>query len=106
MFGKEDPERAMMGATPFLEMFGHVEVSRLLLEQAVLADQKLQALFTEKNVAEADRAAFIKESVDARFYDGKVKTAQFFAHHILPEVYSLASGIKADDRSALDIDFM
>ena len=57
-------------------------------------------------VAEADRAAFIKESVDARFYDGKVKTAQFFAHHILPEVYSLASGIKADDRSALDIDFM
>ncbi|HAA58666.1 MAG TPA: acyl-CoA dehydrogenase [Myxococcales bacterium] len=106
MSGKEDPERAMMGATPFLEMFGHVEVSRLLLEQAVLADQKLQALFTEKNVAEADRAAFIKESVDARFYDGKVKTAQFFAHHILPEVYSLASGIKADDRSALDIDFM
>jgi alkylation response protein AidB-like acyl-CoA dehydrogenase len=95
---KQDPERSLLGATPFLELFGHVEIARLLLEQASIAAPKLAAL-----QGDGDLGELLDRSPDARFYDGKIKTARFFAHHLLPQVYALAHSITSTDRSALDI---
>jgi alkylation response protein AidB-like acyl-CoA dehydrogenase len=104
--GQEDAEFALLGATPFLEMFGHVEVARLLLDQALLADQKLEAIYADKgaDTAEAKRELCVNNE-EVRFYDSKIKTAQFFVSSILPKVGSLRKEIMDNDRSALDIIF-
>lgn len=102
----KDPSGTLLSATPFLEIFGHVEVGRLLLEQAIIADNKLNDLFNDKGADTPEaRRDLIKDHADARFFDGKVKTAQFFVHNILPQAFALARAIKNGDRSALDIVF-
>jgi hypothetical protein len=103
--GQADPELVLLSATPFLEMFGHVEVGRLLVDQAAIADQRLGELCQAKGVPAAGRAAFVRENEQARFYDGKLKTARFFVSSILPHAFALAETIKGGDRSALDMAF-
>jgi hypothetical protein len=99
----QDPNLALLGATPFLEMFGHVECGRLLLQQAILAGDKLA---TMKPAGASERwVAETAEGSDARFYDNKVHTARFFTHAVLPHVMASAKSIKAGDRSALDAHF-
>ncbi|MEE2903910.1 MAG: acyl-CoA dehydrogenase [Myxococcota bacterium] len=104
--GKGDIEVTLLGATPFLEMFGQVEVGRVLASQALLADTKLQAIFSDKGANdEQAQQNIIRENEDARFYDGKVKTARFFATSVLPHARAIAAELKNRDRSALDIVF-
>lgn len=98
--GQDSPELAIIGATPFLEMFGHVEVARLLTEQAIIAQDALDAMVAEKGESED---ALVEKSDDARFYFNKVKTARFFANTVLPHATALAKAIKANDTSALDV---
>jgi hypothetical protein len=105
MNGAKDPRHTLLSATPFLEIFGHVEVGRLLLHQAIIATDKLNDIISAKGVSEEAVAELIKEHSEARFYDGKIKTATFFVYNILPSVRALANGIKSGDRSALDITF-
>ncbi|MEO0811845.1 MAG: acyl-CoA dehydrogenase, partial [Myxococcota bacterium] len=100
--GQVNPELAIIGATPFLEMFGHVEVARLLTEQAIIAQSKLDALVAEKGAGESE---LVEKHDDARFYFNKVKTAQFFVHTVLPHATALAKAIKAGDSSALEVCF-
>lgn len=80
---------AVLNATPFLMMFGHVSCAYMLLEQAVVAGTKLQ------NATPADRT----------FYSNKIRTARFFVNNILPEAMTWAQVIRSGDRSALDFDF-
>jgi len=104
--GKANPELSLLGATPFLEMFGHVEVGRLLVEQALIADARLTELYTSKGADTAEaRAALIRDNPEARFLDGKVKTARFFVTHQVPKVKALAKEISTADTSPLDIVF-
>ncbi|MEL6759044.1 MAG: acyl-CoA dehydrogenase [Myxococcota bacterium] len=97
--GQQSPEVAIIGATPFLEMFGHVETGRLLVDQAIIAQRALDALVAEKGESEE---SLVDRNDDARFYFNKVRTAEFFVHTILPHATALAKAIKSDDRSALD----
>lgn len=96
----------VLQAYPYLEMFGHVLVSNILLEQALVAAKKLDALFSAKGATtdEAKRA-LIKGHADAKFYSGKVETAKFFAHYVLPHVFAISETIKSNNTSALDIEF-
>ena len=98
-----DPDVALLGATPFLEMFGHVEVARLLIHQAIVASAKLQA--AKPAGAGENWVRETNEGSDARFYDNKLKTAHFFANAVLPHVTASAKSIQAGDRSALDAHF-
>ena len=104
--GKQDPELFILQATPFLEMFGHVEVGRQLMLQAVLAWDKLEAIYAKAG-ADDDEAKrqLLHADPDARFYQGKVESARFFAHEYVPRALRIARGIKAADRSPLDIVF-
>jgi len=94
----------MLQACPYLEMFGEVELAYLLLQQAIIAKDKLQAIF-DKAGASAEEAQWrvIEEQAEAAFYSGKVHTAQFFMSNILPKVQSTAAAILGGDRSALAI---
>jgi len=68
----EDPNDALAGATPYLEMFGLTAGGWLLGVSALAAHQQL-------------------DGGDDPFLQGKVATAQFFAEHLLPNVRGLLS---------------
>ena len=89
-----DIEYPILQCKQYLEMFGDVLVAWTLLEQAVLAGSKLAELGAAEGASHPDLA----------FYEGKVATAKFFAHQMLPRALANAGRIASGDRSALDID--
>jgi len=100
-----DPLAAVLNATPFLDLFGHVMVGWLLLEQAAIAYPKLRALGEKKGV-DIDIAAplttLCEQDAEATFLDGKIKSALFYARRALPLCRATAEVIKSGDRSALE----
>ncbi|HDH96196.1 MAG TPA: acyl-CoA dehydrogenase, partial [Proteobacteria bacterium] len=93
-------------ASPYLDLFGHIVVAHLLLEEAVVAHRKLEELFAAKGASTDDaKRNLIKEHSDARFYAGKIESAKFFTHYVLPHAFAIAETIKSNDTSALDIEF-
>ncbi|MES2613860.1 MAG: acyl-CoA dehydrogenase C-terminal domain-containing protein [Bdellovibrionota bacterium] len=86
-----EKKAAIVNAYPFLMAFGHITISGLLLEQALIASQKLE----NSSISAADK----------KFYNNKIKTAKFFTHHILPEARAYLSNVTSDDRSCLEFDF-
>ncbi len=73
-------------ANRFLEMMSELSVAWLLLEGAVIADSKMSAAGNDK-----------------AFYEGKVHSAHFYAHTVLPHVDFLAKQMNDEDRSPLEI---
>ncbi len=82
-------EMVPLVANRFLEMMAELAVAWLLLEGAVIADEKA------KSVAAGHP--------DEAFYAGKVAAALYYARNVLPGVEEKARQIDADDRTALDI---
>lgn len=96
----------LLWATPYLRMFGNVVVGWLLAEQAVVAAAALEELYRGAGATSAEaRAALTDEPGDAQFYDNKVKTARFFASHLLSQNDGIAAGIESGDRSGLELHF-
>jgi alkylation response protein AidB-like acyl-CoA dehydrogenase len=79
----DDKNKVLLGATPYLEMCGHVMMAYVLLSQSVVAHEKA-------------------DSGD-EFYKNKIKTARFFVRNILPKVRMLSKAILSGDESALEI---
>lgn len=88
MTGKLD--QLTLCASPFLEAMAHVTVAHLLLEGAVIAEQK-RTQDDEQSQEEFD------------FYAGRVMTAKFYVNFILPQAKALCEAIMSGDRSALDV---
>ena len=76
-------------ATRFNECFSEVLMGQLMLEQALIAREKL-------NEVDAN-------SSDGIFYRGKVETVKYFCRNILPNVFARHIAFKEEDTSALDI---
>jgi hypothetical protein len=87
-----DPIYPVLSATPYLFLFGDVLMAYLLTWQAVIAQEKLDALGKKP-----------QEDAEAAFYSGKVMSARFFVNNLLPNAYSNIEGIMSGDRSALEI---
>jgi hypothetical protein len=79
---------AFSHAYPFMEVSGDVVFAWLLLWRAALAAQNLENGAKKK---------------DAAFYEGQIKSAEFFAHSILPVSLGKMNVILAADNSAIDI---
>ena len=75
-------------AFPFLEVMGDVIMAWMLLWRAALANQKLESGSKKKDVA---------------FYEGQLKTAEFFIQTILPATLGKMDGIVKSSSSAIDI---
>jgi alkylation response protein AidB-like acyl-CoA dehydrogenase len=94
----------MLHACPYLELFGEVELAYLLLDQAVIAQDKLQAIFQKAGASTDEaKAQVVEEQADPAFYAGKIYTAEFFVTNILPKVQSTATAILSGNKSALAI---
>lgn len=94
----------MLHACPFLEMFGEVELAYLLIQQALIAEEKLQAIFAKHGASTPEaQNKLVEEQSEAAFYKGKVFNAEFFVANILPQVQARATTILSGNRSALSI---
>lgn len=73
----------------FLECFAETLMGQLMLEQGLIAREKL------KDVG--------ADSADGIFYRGKLETTRFFCRNILPNVFSRHTALQQEDTSAMDI---
>jgi hypothetical protein len=80
-------EKVPLAANQFLTMMSETTLGWLLLEQAVVALEKLPS------AGESDKA----------FYEGKRYAAQYFAQIQLPRVAGTAAVIASEDTSALEV---
>jgi alkylation response protein AidB-like acyl-CoA dehydrogenase len=78
-----------LSANRFLEMMSEFAVAWMLLEGAVIADEKLKAVAADHP--------------DHAFYSGKIAAAQFFARNVLPGVADKARLLEQEDRSPIEI---
>jgi alkylation response protein AidB-like acyl-CoA dehydrogenase len=76
-------------ATRILNATGHIYAAKLLLEHAVIAQKKIDELG--------------KEHFEYPYYAGKVASAKFFAHNLLPIVGNILRVIKEGDNSVMEI---
>jgi hypothetical protein len=90
-------------------MMGKVVLGWLLLWEAGVAEEKLEALCKENGVAPEDLFKvfevheFLKNNGDAAFYQGKIAAAKYFIRHVLPEVDAAVQSIRSEDLSMLEI---
>jgi hypothetical protein len=78
-----------LSSVRFLECFAETVMAHLMLEQALIARDRLKGV-------EAG-------SADGIFYKGKLETAKFFCRNILTNVFSRYTAIQQEDTSAVDI---
>ena len=78
-----------LAATRFLECFSEVLMAHLMLEQGMIAREKLKGVETD--------------SADGYFYRGKIETAKYFCRNILTNVFSRYTSFQQEDTSAVDI---
>lgn len=100
-----DLDFPLLHATPYLRMFGNTVAAWLLLEQAVIAHDALAPLVESAGDDPDKTAALFADHADARYYDNKIKTAQFFVSSLLTQNDALAAAIESGDRSALEMHF-
>jgi alkylation response protein AidB-like acyl-CoA dehydrogenase len=98
----------LINAVPILEMVGTAYCAHLLLDQAVLAREKLATILKESEVDAQDRKAykaFLQEHAEAAFYHNKVQSAIHFAYRALPTVPARAAAIRSGEKSPLHVVF-
>jgi len=88
VMGAKKIEAAFVQAHPFLDVTGDTLMGWMLLWRATIATQKL----TDK-----------PKKKDLSFYEGQLKSAQFFIHSVLPVARGKMEVIMAGDTAALDI---
>lgn len=104
--GSQDVVFPTLNAYPFLEAFGHTCTAYYLLQEALIAEERLQQAYKQAGATSVgDRRKLVEENPDAAFYYGKVQSANFFCSYILPEVKAKVETILSGDKSAMDVIF-
>ncbi len=100
----EDFMVPVLYASPYLELFGDVAVGFMLLWQSVIADRRLQEIYSD---AKADtpekKAELLKTNRSAAFYRGKIASAEFFSNTVLSLAKGKARAIMSGERSAINL---
>ena len=96
---------AFLQAVPYLEMFGHVTIFQLLVEQAIIAGKKLAAIATAKGLSPEAMKAAAEDDEEIKFLMGKVSSANYFGAYVMPQVEAIAKAIQSENRAALDMVF-
>jgi alkylation response protein AidB-like acyl-CoA dehydrogenase len=102
-----DPIYPVLNATPYLRLFSEVVVGQLLLEQALIAYDKLQP-YWEKAGVKGDvegQKKLAEDNDEVKFYWGKLQSTKYFITQILPDAEARAKSMKSDDISPLEIVF-
>ncbi len=95
----------MLNSVPILDMVGDILGAHFLMDQAILAREKLQAIVAEKGVDSSDTKAyraFLEDDAEAAFYHNKVQAAIHFAYRVLPNVTARAVAIRAGEMGPME----
>ena len=98
-------EGVALHATPFLMFCSSVTAGWLLLQQAVVAHDRLEALKREHGIGDLETPEFLKENPQAQFYENKLITIQFFVEAVIPQYEGLMAAAKRRNYDPLDIVF-
>ena len=91
-------------AGKFLELFGDVLVGHFLLDAALLAGKKLNAMYEEKGLFTiGGRKGLQREDQEAAFYAGRIASAKFFINDSVTTVNARCEAIRAGDKSAIEL---
>jgi hypothetical protein len=102
----QDPAYMALQATPFLECFGDLITAWGLCQQALVADAALNQIYAQNGASSVtDKRKLCQDNLEAKFYYGKIQTAQFFCNYVLPQGKGRIEAMKTQDRSALDMIF-
>jgi alkylation response protein AidB-like acyl-CoA dehydrogenase len=88
-FQGEKVRQIGLTATRFLDCFSEVLMAHLMLEQGLIARERMKTVDPD--------------SADGIFYRGKIETVKFFCRNILPNVFARQISLQQEDNSALDI---
>ncbi len=94
----------LVNASLYLSLCGDLLMAYFLIQQSVLACEKLGPLCEAAGVDPMDKKALYalaKENPEVNYFDSKIKTARYFAAYELPQVQAKAEAIKAGDMSAI-----
>jgi alkylation response protein AidB-like acyl-CoA dehydrogenase len=94
---------AVLYATPFMFLMATVTAGYFLLQQGVVASDKLEALKKESSVTEEGLEEFLSENSKAQFYDNKLKTLDYFLNVMLPGYLAFTVPILNKNYTALEI---
>jgi alkylation response protein AidB-like acyl-CoA dehydrogenase len=95
----------LLNSVPFLDMIGDVLGAHFLLDQAVIARDRLAAILTADGVNAEDKdalRAYLQDKPEAAFYHNKVQAAVHFAYRVLPQVTARAVAIRAGEMSPME----
>ena len=102
------PDAAMvvlLNSVPFLDMIGEVLGAHFLLDQAVIAREKLRGILAQRGVDPKDAVAtrgVLESDAEAAFYHNKVQSAIHFAYRVLPNVTARAVAIRAGEMGPIE----
>jgi alkylation response protein AidB-like acyl-CoA dehydrogenase len=85
MMASPQPDRAMAVAVPYLKLSGYVAGGWLMAKAAAVASQH-------------------KDGTEREFYQGKIRTALFYAEQVLPVAYGLARVVANGASSVVETD--
>ncbi len=88
-------------ASPFLEVMGDVVMAWMLLWRATVARPALDKLVGDAQGAE--RLDKIQKNKNAAFYEGQIKSAEYFIQAILPVTNGRMDAIQAGSKAVVDI---
>jgi len=94
----------LLNAPPLLDMVGTVFGAHLLLDQAILAKEKLAEILDKEGVGTDDKKAykeFLTGNDEAAFYHNKIQTAIHFAYRALPTVAAKGAAIRSGEKAPL-----
>lgn len=92
---------AFAHAYPFLEVVGDVVMSWMLLWRAVAAAPHLEKLLGSAQAEE--RNAKIEKNKNTAFYDGQLKTAEYFIDSVLPATIGKMKAIRVNSKATMEI---
>jgi hypothetical protein len=95
----------VLNSVPFLDMIGDVLGAHFLLDQAITARSKLDAMLAEAGVKADDTdvvRGYLEGKPEAAFYHNKVQAAIHFAYRVLPQVTARAVAIRAGEMGPVE----
>ncbi|RJQ82147.1 MAG: acyl-CoA dehydrogenase [Desulfobacteraceae bacterium] len=92
---------AFAHALPFLDVMGDVIMAWMILWRASAAAPALEKLLGDQN--EAGRRRIIEQNKNAAFYQGQLKTAEYFIQTVLPVTLGKMNSIKAANAAILEM---
>jgi hypothetical protein len=96
-----DMKVAFSFATPFLDVMGDVIMAWMLLWRATVSAPKLKKIVGD--AVGDERLEKINKNKNAAFYEGQIKSAEYFIEAILPATLGKMSAIKNSSSAVIDI---